>query len=92
MNIKNNMNSFEYFTFDVTHKYINGKKSNNINYQEGFYITGIAKDYRRYSLKKINRDIEIFKNTNNIETNIKNNILKTDIKKSYILRKRESVC
>ena len=51
------MTSFEYFTFDVTHKYFNKKKTESINYNNGFYISGTANNFRRYSLKKINNDI-----------------------------------
>lgn len=77
------MTTNEYFTFDVTHKYINRRKTQYINYTEGFYISGIADNFKRYSLKKINRDIF---NLNSSESQSVNHhqykpILTTDIPK-----------
>ena len=50
-----------YFTFEITNKYINKKKTNEINYENGYYISYPYGNYRRYSLKKIKTDINIYK-------------------------------
>ena len=82
------MTDIEYFTFDVTHKYFNGKKTNKINYENGYYKCGSGNDFKRYSLKKINKDIQTH-NVNILESYV-NIVLKTDIKKSNIFKRRES--
>ena len=55
----------KYFTFDITHIYINKKPTENINYEKGYW-----KDYKykngskNLSLKTIKRNVENY--TNNI--------------------------
>ena len=83
------MTQVEYFTFDVTHKYISGKKTNSINYENGYYIGGSAKEYRRLSLKKINKDVEQLHTYNQHIPN--NNFLNTDINNSYIIKRRKGL-
>lgn len=83
------MQKLEYFTFDITNKYLNGKKTDEINYKKGYYICGIGNNFKRYSLKKINNDIKNI-NMYNLNSHI-NELLKTNIKHSNIFKRRRNI-
>jgi len=50
--------SVKYFTFEITPKYVNNKKQNEINYENGYWISYPKNgSTRRFSLKKIKNDV-----------------------------------
>lgn len=50
-----------YFTCEITNKYINKKKTNEINYESGFYISYPYGNYKRHSISKIKKDVNEYR-------------------------------
>ena len=80
--------NLNYFTFEITKKKINGKYTDEPNYETGWYVSYPRGFYKRCSLIKIKRDVENKSNVSNRPGYTFGNIVLANIDKSSLIKRR----
>jgi len=50
-----------FFTFEITNKYVKNQKTEEINYENGYHISYPYGNYKRHSLTKIKKEVKQYK-------------------------------